>query len=168
MLLTERLRLMPCPPEVAAAVGQGSREVGDRILGAVIPPEWPDADLRDFLPAYAALLAKDPDGARWGIWVMIEQQAGTVIGDIGFKGAPDGDGQVEIGYSVLPAWRRNGYAFEAAAALTAWALSQPDVRAVLAECLPDNSGSVRVLEKLGMERTGMVADLVGWVLRKAT
>jgi ribosomal-protein-alanine N-acetyltransferase len=37
---------------------------------------------------------------------------------------------------------------------------------VIAECLPDNVGSIRVLEKLGMQRTGIEGMYIKWKLDK--
>jgi hypothetical protein len=42
---------------------------------------------------------------RWDIWLMIHGAERTVISDLGFKGRPDREGTVEIGYSneLVPA-----------------------------------------------------------------
>jgi len=69
-----------------------------------------------------------PEDERFGIWLMIERDTDTVVGDIGFMGPPD-DGSVEIGFSVIPDRRRLGYASEAAGRLVAWALEQPEISA---------------------------------------
>ena len=49
-----------------------------------------------------------------------------------------------------------GYATEAARALVDWALSQRRVFRVWTVCDVDNAASVRVLEKLGMVREGVL------------
>ncbi|HWI52087.1 MAG TPA: GNAT family N-acetyltransferase [Symbiobacteriaceae bacterium] len=164
MVETERLELVPAPLEMVEAVAAGRR--GAVAFPAVIPAEWPGPDLRDFLPTYARILAEDPEGACWGVWVMIEKASRTVIGDIGFKGAPDEHGRVEIGYGVLPAWRRQGFAVEAASGLVRWALADPDVRAIDAECLADNAPSARVLEKIGMRCLGRQGEMLKWKLTR--
>ena len=69
---------------------------------------------------------------------------------------------VEIGYGITPSYRRQGYASEAARAMIAWAFSCPDVKRVTAECLEDNTGSIRVLENAGMQRTGQEGDMLRW------
>src|SRR6185437_5423785 len=70
-------------------------------------------------------------GERFGIWVMIERESGSVVGDIGFIGPPTDGGSIEIGYSVTPARRRRGYATEAARAILDWALRQPEVKVLV-------------------------------------
>jgi [ribosomal protein S5]-alanine N-acetyltransferase len=76
----------------------------------------------------------------------------------GFKGAPDQEGMVEIGYGISPAYRNNGYASEAAEALVRFALSRPEVRIVRAHTLPEPNASTRVLERCGMQRLGEHVD----------
>ena len=88
-----------------------------------------------------------------------------MIGDLGFKGKPNRRGTVEIGYRVAPAYRRQGYASEATRALVDWALAQGGVERITAECNPDNVGSIRVLEKLGMRRLESDGVLLRWELR---
>jgi len=72
----------------------------------------------------------------------------------GFKGSPQPDGTVELGYSVLPQYRGRGYATEAVAALLLWAFSHNEVARVIAETALENRSSVRVLEKLGFACIG--------------
>ena len=44
-----------------------------------------------------------------------------VVGSIGFHGPPDEQGRLEIGYSVDPRYRRQGFAREAVRAMFDWA-----------------------------------------------
>jgi ribosomal-protein-alanine N-acetyltransferase len=85
-----------------------------------------------------------------------------VIGSMGCKAAPDDQGMVEIGYDIVPAYQGQGYATEMARAFVKWALDQALVRRVAAECLPDNWASIRVLEKLGMQRVAEHEDMLYW------
>lgn len=65
-----------------------------------------------------------------------------------------GDATIEVGYWVGAAYQGQGYATEALAALVAKIADIMPERQVIAECRPENIGSVRVLEKLGFESTG--------------
>lgn len=125
---TTRLELRPLPSAAAGALPD-DRETAARLLGVVLPPEWPQADLLDVLPLQAAAAHAEE---RFGVWVIIERGSKTVIGDIGFIGPPGEDGTVEIGYSVIPDRRGRGYATEAARVLVDWALRQPGVDSVVA------------------------------------
>lgn len=158
---TARLHLQPLTIYMAQAA------IKDRVglstqLGARIPSEWPAADIRNFLPVYGQIIGEAPARDGWGIWLIALPAESTVVGDIGFKGLPDTTGTVEVGYSVLPAFQRRGLATEAALALIAWALVQPRVHRVVAECLANNAASIRVLEKAGMQCTGQREDLLLW------
>ena len=162
-LPTRRLVLIPCSVQMARAALRDRDGLESR-LGAQVPQEWPGQDLREFLPLYAWQLQAEPAQLGWGIWLMIHAAERMVIGDAGFKGKPGSEGTVEIGYSVLPAYRGQGFATEAARALVEWALAQRDVRRIIAECSPDNAASIRVLEKLGMQRGQTGGSLLRWQL----
>ena len=162
-LNTGRLVLVPCSVQMARAALRDRDGLGSR-LGAQVPQEWPGQDLREFLPLYAWQLQAEPAQLGWGIWLMIHAAERTVIGDAGFKGQPGGEGTVEIGYSVLPAYRGQGFATEAARGLVDWALAQRDVRGIIAECSPDNAASIHVLEKLGMQRMETDGGTLRWKL----
>jgi len=95
-----------------------------------------------------------------------EQRYQLVFGSAGFKGKPDEDGEIEIGYGISPHYRRQGYTFEAASALKDWAFAHPEVRQLNAECLPDNVGSARILQKLGMTNLGIRGGYIRWKLRR--
>jgi RimJ/RimL family protein N-acetyltransferase len=73
-----------------------------------------------------------------------------VIGDIGFHAPPDELGEISVGFGIVPAARGHGYATEALRTLLAWALRQPDVRAVYADTDLVNLASHRVLLSAGM------------------
>lgn len=72
-----------------------------------------------------------------------------VVGVAGFKGPPDGEGQVEIGYAVVPTYHRRGLASEAVEALVAYAADTDEVTRVVAHTLPHLTPSMGVLEKTG-------------------
>lgn len=98
-------------------------------------------------------LAETPALLLWGSWLVISQADGNIIGDIGFKGQPSANKDVEIGYGLLERYQNNGYATEAVGALVDWALSRPDVATVSAETIATNCTSIRVLEKIGFQKT---------------
>ncbi|HET9017922.1 MAG TPA: GNAT family N-acetyltransferase [Thermomicrobiaceae bacterium] len=160
-LRTERLELIACTATVTEAALADPAEVG-RLLGVRVPAGWPSNDLRDILPGYLRDVAADSDLLGWGPWVIVEAAGRVVVGDAGFHGEPDAARTVEIGYGILPAYRRRGYATEAARGLVGWAFGRPGVARVVAECEADNVGSIRVLERLGMARAGVAGSLLRW------
>jgi RimJ/RimL family protein N-acetyltransferase len=84
--------------------------------------------------------------------------SGETLGSCVFKGPPDADGAVEIAYGVHTDRQGNGYATEAAIALTAFALGDPQVTVVRAHTLPTSAASARVLTKAGFIHVGEVVD----------
>jgi ribosomal-protein-alanine N-acetyltransferase len=156
-LLTKRLELRPLTM-AAAQVLADDPAAAARLLGAALAPEWPQPDLLEVLPRQRA------GHERFGVWVVVERETGTVVGDAGFHGPPDTEGAVELGYSIVPDRRRRGYATEAAGALVAWALAEPGLAAVVAGCVPGNVASIRTLERLGFARAGEREGELRWRL----
>ena len=91
-------------------------------------------------------------------FVLRHRDTDIVIGRVGFKGPPTGDGVVEIAYGVDPNYQSKGYATEAAEALIAYALSREHVRVVRAHTRPEANASTRVLTKCGFRCVGEVMD----------
>lgn len=60
----------------------------------------------------------------------------------------------ELGYILRRDHWGNGYLFEAALAVLDYAFGELAVRRVMADTDPDNSGSIRLLEKLGFRKEG--------------
>jgi ribosomal-protein-alanine N-acetyltransferase len=77
-----------------------------------------------------------------------------LVGGCGFLGGPDATGMVEMGYSVLPQFQRQGIATEMVGALTTWAFTHAAVSRIEAETSPENAGSWRALERAGFAATG--------------
>src|SRR5471032_1122312 len=127
-----------------------------RTLDASVPADWPpplnDEQSRQF---FLAGLRESTQSGGWMQWYIIRNEADrprTVIGNGGFKGAPSDDGMVEIGYSLFPAYHKQGYATEAVAGLLGWAFSHAQVTHVIAETLPDLAASIAVLGRSGFTR----------------
>jgi RimJ/RimL family protein N-acetyltransferase len=99
-------------------------------------------------------------------WLAVVAADQFGAGLIGFKGVPNDQGEVEIGYGIDPDYRRKGYTTEAAGALIDWALGQPSCLAVTAWSDKENRASARVLEKVGMTMSKETADQFCWVRSK--
>jgi RimJ/RimL family protein N-acetyltransferase len=83
---------------------------------------------------------------------------GRVVGDVlvhldGLDG-PDGR-QAEIGWVFAPDARGQGYATEAARAIARVAFEELGVHRVWAQLEPENTGSARICERLGMRREAL-------------
>jgi RimJ/RimL family protein N-acetyltransferase len=63
---------------------------------------------------------------------------------------------VDLGFAFLPRFWSKGYAFESASAVMNLARSALELTRVVAIASPENEGSIRLLEKLGMKFESMV------------
>ena len=164
---SERLELIACTLDMARGI-LDNRARAEALMKAKIPREWPLPSLRGYIPFYMQMLAGDPAMLGWGMWLVVHAADRVVIGDVGFKGRGEGSDTVDIGYSIVPAYRNQGYASEAAGMLIDWAFAQTGIERVIATCLPTNAPSIRVLEKVGMQRTGTTASgMLSWELKAA-
>lgn len=82
------------------------------------------------------MVERKQDGARTGICGLIQRET-----------LPHPD----LGFAFLPQFRGKGYAFEAAAAVLAYAKDNLKLPAVCAIVMQENAPSIRVLEKLGLK-----------------
>ncbi|WKE64580.1 GNAT family N-acetyltransferase [Gallaecimonas kandeliae] len=136
-------------------------------------------DERD-LPAFAAYRAK-PEVARYQSWedydlarakaLLAEVQAkpfasldhwcqlavrnktsGALLGDLALKRLADGE--AELGLTLAPAHQGQGYATEALGTLVAYLFTELGLKGLQAWVDSRNAPCIRVLERLGFERTG--------------
>ena len=159
-LQTQHLTLVSFTLEFIDALQR--RDHAERLIGATIPVDWPDEELAGLVSVYADWLRDDPTVVGYGPWVVIARAESIVVGSAGFVGKPDADGTIELGFGTHSDYRNRGYASEAARALIDWGLAPPDVKRVIAKCDPDNHPSVRVLEKVGMQRVGDANGQLLW------
>jgi RimJ/RimL family protein N-acetyltransferase len=95
--------------------------------------------------------------ARYGFGLyLVEQkrplQAVGLCGLLHRDSHPD----VEIGFALLPQYRRQGYTLEAARAVMQLGLGQLGLTRIVAITAPDNRPSVRILEALDLKFERMV------------
>ncbi len=80
-------------------------------------------------------------------WLIKIKHQDVGVGLIGYKGKPDSEGYVEIGYGIDASTRNKGYMTEAVQLMLDWAFEQPDCKCVTATTVI-NPASERVLQKL--------------------
>jgi RimJ/RimL family protein N-acetyltransferase len=173
MISTPRLELMPATRDLIQAELRAPEELG-RLLAAEVPESWPPELYDKAAAEYTiARLGEGPEQAGWWLHYIVlkstQSRRRMLIGSSGFRGPPTADGIVEIGYSVLTDFRRQGYATEAAQGLIAHAFAHPEVALVIAETLPDLFSSIGVLRKIGFRYVGEASEpgVVGYELRRA-
>ncbi|HFT2184545.1 GNAT family N-acetyltransferase [Bacillus cereus group sp. MYBK163-2] len=147
-LETERLYLVPCTEERIQVANEQGYNSGPHIVGHV-----------ENIKQDAALLS-------WGAWYVLRKEDDIVLGDIGFKGKPNENQTVEIGYGFIEKYWNQGYATEAVRELIDWAFKTGEVETIIAETLLDNYSSMRVLEKLHMKRVNATETMINWKIKK--
>lgn len=167
---SERLNLIAATTELIRKDIEDT-ELLAKALGVAVPESWPPALYG--LPAmrHALLQLGDPTEQCWSFWYLVTLESpGELVGICGFKGRPDASGSVEIGYSVLDRFQRQGYASEAVASLVRWAFSHHNVLEVSAETFPYLTQSIQVLEKNGFQFTGAgsEAGVVRYAVKKSS
>jgi RimJ/RimL family protein N-acetyltransferase len=90
-------------------------------------------------------------------WIIKRKEDGRLIGMI--EGRIEGFG-MNIGYVLARADWGRGYVPEAARAVIDWGLSQNGIFRIWALCDVDNFASARVMEKIGMQREGILRRCV--------
>jgi [ribosomal protein S5]-alanine N-acetyltransferase len=144
-----------------------------------------DPEVRRFLPGAAAPTMETFHGVIEGrhamereggyaMWAVDEKETGTFVGQCGLRPvgsvmaqpgalAPAAEGgrrEFDLAYHFIQACWNKGYATEAAGAVLAHGLGPLGLDCIIAVAMPDNIGSWRVMEKLGMRYQGL-ADYYG-------
>lgn len=140
------ITLVPASRAVAQAV-TAYGGVDAALEGLARVADWPHEDTADALRP----LAEHPEHTGEGTFLVVRD--GVVVGDCGWFGPPDEDGEVEIGYGVAPSARRQGVGTAAVELLLAWC-AERGARSVRAEVLPGNAASLGLLARLGFADVG--------------
>jgi [ribosomal protein S5]-alanine N-acetyltransferase len=85
----------------------------------------------------------------FGLFMVELKDSGVPIGMCGLI-KRDSLEDVDIGYALLPRFWSQGYAYEAASAVMDYGCNVLNIPRIVGITAPDNQGSIRVLEKLGL------------------
>jgi ribosomal-protein-alanine N-acetyltransferase len=126
------------------------------------PP--PEEEIRAFFRQTLDVPALDPRPAyRLAIILPADRR---LIGMVSLTITNRELGQAELGYRLGPASWGQGYASEAAQALVDFGFAAVGLHRIYALCHPDNIGSRRVMEKIGMRYEGHLRE--DWRYRDGT
>lgn len=98
-----------------------------------------------------------------GKWAVVSREDNQIVGWAALVPLPGRPQDIEVGYIISPLCWGQGLATEAAAALVNYAFRVLIVPAVHSMVNPANIPSVRVTQKLGMERIGKITCTSGQV-----
>jgi len=161
---TNRLELKTLNVDlIEAAARQDAKAI--EALGYKTKGEWPGPDFLEALPYFRDPLIKNQGTKGFDSWIMVERETREIVGGIGFLGGPDEDGMIELGFATNESHRRQGYCLEAATALIRWALRQPGVKGIAAQCEAGNIASQNALRKMGFQIKSRNSEMIHWKYR---
>ncbi len=146
---TARLHLRPPRMEDASAIFDQYAQ--DAAVARYLT--WrPHQDIAETQAFLRRCLAVWQDGSAFP-WAIIHKADSQLIGmvEIRIQGH-----RVDLGYGLAQRYWGQGYMPEAVAAIMDWAWQQATIYRVWAVCDVENHGSARVLEKVGMQREGVL------------
>jgi [ribosomal protein S5]-alanine N-acetyltransferase len=160
---TSRLILRTIRPAALAALVAGDRAEASRLTGCELG-DFPEEE-RPIAAMRLNDVAADPDYLPWSLRVMALKPSLAFVGHFNFHSKPGADylkerapGAVELGYFVLSARRRQGFAEEAALAMMDWATLEHGIRRFVVSISPQNAPSVAMAHKLGFAKIGSHID----------
>ena len=152
-LITRRLvlrrRRAPYLEELWERVTDSTPELG-RFLAWAIEP-----DLAESRAFYAETEKEWDRGLAWGFTIFRDDLA---IGDIGLAGYKPLVQACEVGYWMSTDHSGQGYMTEACSAVVDFGFTYVGLHRIELHASPDNIASVRVAEKIGFTREGLLRD----------
>lgn len=91
----------------------------------------------------------------FGLWLVQLRPSSVSVGMCGLLKRETLD-DVDIGFAFLPHYRSRGYALEAAAAVMQYGRNVLGLKRIVAIVDPDNAGSIRLLQKIGLTFDRMI------------
>ncbi|HTF04541.1 MAG TPA: GNAT family N-acetyltransferase [Bacteroidia bacterium] len=128
-----------------------------------IPPPLRTAIEERILPK---LLAFPQQHLFYTQWNVVDKTINTTVAGIVFKGPPNHEGSVEIGYGTLPDFTGKGYMKETVQVACQWAFAQQGVKKVTADTSPDNIASQKILEHNGFVKVREDEEFFYWELTR--
>ncbi len=152
-LETVRFRIRPYSTSDASDALKiyGDWEVVKWLAGDTNLPKVP----KDMIPRIENWVHYQNEHPGYGLWAIEAKKECRVVGSVLLKPLPEG-GDVEIGWHVGTADWGMGIATESAISVRDYGFEKVGLTRIVAIAYPENTKSIRVMEKLGMECEGMV------------
>ena len=116
-----------------------------------------------FLPN---LRKEETSAIFYSFFILIENTAKEIVGEIGCHSKPNETGEVEIGYSTQAHFQNKGYMSEAVGAFSKQLLSLEMVKTIIAITDKSNIPSQKVLICNNFIRDNETAENITWKLNK--
>jgi RimJ/RimL family protein N-acetyltransferase len=126
-----------------------------RIVQDILDEERPTMDIVVMVLAERHRAAQASDRKAYELAVTL---AGKLIGSCSLSNLSVTHRRAELGYIIDPERQGNGYASEAARTIIQFGFQELGLHRIEATTAPNNVGSSRVLEKVGMTYEGLARD----------
>ncbi|MGM0896498.1 MAG: GNAT family N-acetyltransferase [Bacillota bacterium] len=157
---TDRLMLITFTVEMMQAAISNEREL-EQATGYQVVDEYPSDDYKEILPFKIQRYRQYPEENEWE-GLIVHKGDQKIMGDMGFRRSTGNPEELELGYSIVPAYQGHGYATEMALAIMSWGMKQAGIKRIIASCDNDNQASIRVLEKAGLKKLGEQESKILW------
>lgn len=151
VLESDAVRLRPWEPRDAALVTAVTLDPLIPLITSV-PPMGGPQDVEAYLDRQHGCVA---EGAGFS-FAVADISTDEAVGHIGLWTRDIASGRASTGYWIGEQFRRHGYAKAALSALTAWAVSLPEIERLELYVEPWNEGSWRAAEATGYKREGLL------------
>jgi len=160
---------------LAAITARNLNLITDRLkMSIMIADDWPDfvsvQSNKEIMEHVGAILPENELRAKfenrirpwaneedhWITLIIRDKETNKFIGSFAFKFQSIDHQCVEIGYLILQEFNGQGLVTEAGKAVFPFLLEQVKVKKIVAGCDPTNIGSWKVMEKLNLQREGLL------------
>ena len=149
------IELVQLAADTLRALADGHLAAANRTAPVPLTPYLAGPDCRGVWEYRAGQVVEDPASAAWVTGIVWDPERRIAVGRAGYHGPPDGTKMVEVGYSIDPQYRRQGYA---RAALLERAEREPGVTTVRATTSPGNVASRDLVLSHGFGEVGEQMD----------
>jgi RimJ/RimL family protein N-acetyltransferase len=156
--MTPAVELLPLAADTLRALADGDLAAANRTAAVPLTPYLAGPECRGVWEVRAVQVVEDPASAPWITRIVWDPERRIAVGRAGYHGPPDANGMVEVGYSIDPRFRRQGYARAALRVLLARAAAEPDVHTFRATISPDNVASRDLVLAHGLVEVGEQED----------
>lgn len=153
ILETERLILIPIDEEHGPALHQFWSDEAVTHYMDIDPFE----SIEQTTEMIAFLVKRMAEGSASRYTILIKDSQ-EIIGTCGLNYLDYENSRTEIAYDLGAAYWGKGYAFELMSAFVEWVFQTQDFHRLEAKIDPDNLPSLKLIEKLGFQKEGLLRD----------
>lgn len=150
MITTKRLTLKTYASEDVD--GLINLLINPEITKTFMVPDYESHEQMEALAKKLIVLSQVEDTKHFEYGIYLNDELIGFVNDCGIE-----DNEIEIGYVIHPDYQGNGYATEALGAVIC-ELREMGFHKVTAGFFEENAASRRVMEKCGMQQTGVIED----------